>query len=381
MKYFIFFQFKDIIDLGDSMKIVGTIVEYNPLHNGHIYAINEIKRLSQADVLVAVMSGNFTMRGELSIFDKFEKTKQALQAGIDLVIELPFVLAVQNADLFAQNAIGLLHLAQVNEIWIGSESNNPKIYEESYQKWKNPASQEKIKDLLKLGKSYKEATASIINLPSNDLLGFSYFKAIKESNLPMTIHTIKRIGSYDSLEPKEYASAYAIRNNLSLMNSYCPTYVHQNLIRDSKLLFSYLKYRILSSSIEELKNIFFVEEGIENKLKDIYQFTTLEDFIEYLSTKRYTKSRIQRMLSYILFHITKKDMEVKKRNILRVLGYSSKGKAYLNQIKKDITILTNIKEGLYSIYDIEIKITKLLDMIYSTSTLKLEQGKPQELDA
>lgn len=361
------------------MKVVGTIVEYNPLHNGHIYALNEIRKQSQADVVIAVLSGNFTMRGDLSIFDKFEKTRQALKAGIDLIIELPFISAVQNADGFAKNAIDLLHLAQVSELWIGSESNHPNLYEECYQKWINPLSQEKIKEALSLGKSYKEATASIIDLPSNDLLGFSYYKAIQEANYPISIHTIKRIGSYDSLEAEKYASAYAIRNNLSLMKNYCPSYVNAKGIRDSKPLFDYLKYKILSSSLEELNAICFVEEGLEHKLKDISLYTSLEEFVEYLSSKRYTKSRIQRMLDYILFNIKKQDM-IYDIDFLRVLGYSNQGKAYLNSIKKDVSIFTNIKEGLHPILDIELKITKLLDMIYSSSTLKEEQGKPQEKD-
>ncbi|MBD5391036.1 nucleotidyltransferase family protein, partial [bacterium] len=325
------------------MKIVGTIVEYNPLHNGHIYAINKIKRLSQADGIVVILSGNFTMRGDLSIFDKFEKTRQCLKAGIDLVIELPFVCAVQNADLFAKNAIYLLHLAQVHEIWIGSESNNPTLYKECYQKWIKPASQEKIKELLALGYSYKEATASIINLPSNDLLGFSYYKAIEEFNYSMKLNTIKRIGNYDSTEAKEYASAYAIRRNLSLLPSYCPPYVDATLIREKDSVFPYLKYKILSSTPTELKEIFFVEEGLENKLKEISNFSSSTDFIDFLATKRYTKSRIQRMLAYILFNITKKDMEDKEINFIRVLGYSSIGKTYLNQIKKNGIIYTNIK--------------------------------------
>lgn len=361
------------------MKIVGTIVEYNPLHNGHIHAINEIKRLSKADVIVAVLSGNFTMRGDLSIFDKFEKTKQALQAGIDLVIELPFVCAVQNADKFAENAVKLLNLAKVSELWIGSESNNPKLYEQSYENWISPASQEKIKEILSLGKSYKEATSTIINLPSNDLLGFSYFKAIKEACYPITIHTIKRIGSYDSLEAKEFASAYAIRNDLSLISTYCPIYVNPDLIRDYNYLFPYLKYKILSSSAEELRQIFFVEEGLEHRVKEVNSYNTINDFIDYLSTRRYTKSRIQRMLSYILCHITKLDLQNKKLDFLRILGFSSSGKSYLNIIKKDISIFTNIKEGIHPILDIELKITKILDTIYLSSTLKEEQGKPQEL--
>lgn len=359
------------------MKVVGTIVEYNPLHNGHLYALEKIKKLSQADCVVAILSGNFTMRGDLSIFDKFEKTRQALKAGVDLIIELPFICGVQNADKFAQNAVKLLHLAQVQELWIGSESNDSTLYEKCYEDWINPTSQEKIKTLLSLGKSYKEATASVICLPSNDLLGFSYFKAIKESGYPITVHTIKRIGNYDSLEVKKYASAYAIRNDLSLMNAYCPKYVSPDLIRDNFALFPYLKYEILSSSLMELKEIFFVEEGLENRLKDVQSYSSLKDFICHLSTKRYTQSRIQRMLAYVLFHITKSEMRHIEYDFLRVLGYSEKGRLYLNGIKKDVPIYTNIKEGIHPILDIELKITKLLDLIYSSSMLYEEQGKPQ----
>lgn len=362
------------------MKVVGTIVEYNPLHNGHIHAITEIRKKSQADILIAVLSGNFTMRGDLSLFDKFEKTKQALKASIDLVIELPFVLCVQNGDRFARNAVQQLYLAGAQELWFGSEMNDPTLYSTCYEQWKTLEAQEKIKEQLSCGKSYKEATASIINLPSNDLLGFCYYKAIQELNYPMTLHTIQRIGSYNAVKAQEYASAYAIRQDLSLIKDYCPNFIHPSKIRDSRVLFLYLKYSILACSTSELKDIFLVEEGIENKLKKLQDFQTYEDFVELLSTKRYTKSRIQRMLSYILFHITKQEIQsIMNYSYLRILGYSNVGKAYLNSLKKKTEILTNIKEGIHPALDIELKITKLLDMIYSTSTLYLEQKGPQEI--
>ena len=118
-----------------NLKIVGTIVEYNPLHNGHAYAISKIKSETKADVIIAVMSGDFTMRGELSLFNKFEKTHQSLNIGIDLVIELPFTYTVQNSDLFSEYAVKLLNLAKVDEIWIGSESNNSILYEKYYNTW------------------------------------------------------------------------------------------------------------------------------------------------------------------------------------------------------------------------------------------------------
>ena len=365
-----------------ALKIVGTIVEYNPLHNGHVYAINKIKEESKADVIIAVMSGDFTMRGELSLFNKFEKTDYALKAGIDLIIELPFVYTVHNADNFAKYSVKLLNEAKVDEIWIGSEGNDSSIFEQYYQKWNNPENQKLIKDKLDQGLSYKAASSEIINLPSNDLLGFSYFKAIKELKLDIKLNTIQRIGTgYYDEAPNIYASAYAIRKNHSLIKDYCPSYLNISNIRNEQLLFDYLKYRILSSSTMELKNIFLVDEGLENKLNSINNYQSYDDFVASLTNKRYTKSRIQRMLAYILFNIDKDTMQQilnDENTHIRVLGYSNKGLNYLRTIKKQTTIYTNIKNEYNQVLDITLKISKILDHIYNTNQAKLEAKRPIE---
>ena len=106
------------------MKTVGIIVEYNPLHNGHLYHIEETRRLSGCDTLICVMSGNFTQRGEPAIIDKFTRTKMAINNGVDLVIELPFVFTVQNADIFAQTSVSILNHLDVDEVYFGSETGD-----------------------------------------------------------------------------------------------------------------------------------------------------------------------------------------------------------------------------------------------------------------
>ena len=111
------------------MKITGVIAEYNPLHNGHVYHFNNIK----SDLKILVMSSSFTMRGDLSLFNKFEKTKQALELGYDLVIELPFVYTLQRADIYAKNNIDILNLCNIDEIVIGSEENDVNKYEKYYK--------------------------------------------------------------------------------------------------------------------------------------------------------------------------------------------------------------------------------------------------------
>lgn len=364
------------------MKVVGVIVEYNPLHNGHVYHINKIKELSNADIIIAVMSSSITMRGDLSLFNKFEKTRQALNNNIDIVIELPLALSMHKADIFGLNAVKLLSLAKVDEIWIGSEQNDTSIYEKAYEAFNNNVSI--IEEKLKEGLSYKEITNNIYSLLSNDLLGYSYFKAIKDNNFDIQLKTIKRINSnYLDKNPTDsnISSALAIRNNIDTLNKYTPEYVYLNKdkIIDENKIFDFLKYKILSSKIESLKELFFVDEGLENKLKEIINFNDLNEFIKYLTTKRYTSTRIKRMLMYVLFNITKNDMNdalSEDINYIRVLGFSNNGKSYLSKIKKDINIYTNIKEGISKILDIELKVSKILDIIYSSNLLINEQKAP-----
>ncbi len=367
------------------MKIIGVIIEYNPLHNGHIYHIEQIKKEAKPDLIIAVLSSNLTMRGDLSLYDKFTKTKQALQNHIDIVIELPLILSMQKADIFAENAVHLLHLAKVNEIWIGSETNSIETYKKAYQALEH--NQTYIQQQVDKGLSYKSVTYSIYPLKDNDILGYSYYKAIQKSAYPIQLKTILRKNSaYCDSTPTDthIASALAIRNNLHLLETYTPSYVFEqkDKIRNEEAIFPYLKYQILSHSPQELKTIFFVDEGLENKLKDIYSFSSLSEFIQHLTTSRYTSTRIKRMLMYILFHIDKQQINsISKKDIsfLRILGYSQKGRTYLSELKKDVPIYTNIKEGLSPILDIEWKVTKILDMIYHTDTLKCEQGAPVQL--
>lgn len=364
------------------MKIVGVIVEYNPLHNGHVHHINKIKELANADLIIAVLSGSFTMRGDLSLFDKFTKAQQALQNNIDVIIELPATLCIQKADIFANNAVMLLNLLNVNEIWIGSEQNDTSIYEQCYKELKDK--DEYIKNKLKEGLSYKEITNNLFPLLSNDLLGYSYYKAIKENNLNIELKTIQRINSnYLDKTPtsSNITSALSIRNDLTILKDYSPEYVYNNsdLILDENKLFDLLKYKILSSNVSDLKNIFFVDEGLENKLKEISSFYNLNDFIKHLTTKRYTSTRIKRMLIYVLLNITKNEMnEISSSNIdfVRILGYSSIGKKLLSSIKKQIKIYTNIKEGINKILDLEIRISKILDSVYNLDLLSKEQKAP-----
>jgi len=355
------------------LRITGIIAEYNPLHNGHVYHFSNIN----SDLKILIISSSFTMRGDLSIFDKFTKTKQALDLGYDLVIELPFVYTLERADIYANNNIKFLNLCNINEILIGSEENNISLYEKYYKEFM----QDKIN--LSDGISYKVSSLNQLPFKSNDILGFFYYKSIKDNKYNIDLKTIKREGNdyLDSLLSNNYSSAKSIRLNLSKMNEYCPSFVakDKDKILDEAKLFKYLKYEILNKSTSELKEIFLVDEGLENKIKDVYKYDSLKDFISSLVSKRYTETRIKRMLDYILFNIKKKNINEiyeKEINFIRVLGFNNKGKEYLNSLKKNVNIYTNIKEGINDIFDIELKISKILDNIYDINLLKNEQSSP-----
>lgn len=358
------------------MKIVGTICEYNPFHNGHYYQLQEIRRISKCDVLVVVLSTYFTMRGELSLHSPFEKANYALH-GADLVIALPAILACNSADKFAKYAIRELAKIGVSEIYFGSEENDISLYEKTDKIYLD--AEERIRNNVKNGQSYKKATADSITLKSNDLLGYCYYKAIKEIGYPIEVKTIKRIGDEHGTllaNNQIYTSSSAIRNNLSLIETHCPNFVDNKNLLDPEKLFSYFKFLMEDLSSESFSNLSFISEGIENLIiKKIKTANSLTELITIATTSRYTKSRIRRSIFHLLFLVKKFDDSYP---FTRVLGYTKNGRDYLSKIKKQINLVTNIKEGLDVCLDYELKIAKILDLIYNTSNLKYEQSKPVE---
>lgn len=360
------------------MKVVGTICEYNPFHNGHLYHLQKIKEISKCDILVVVLSTYFTMRGELSIHSPFDKTKYALSEA-DIVISLPSILAVNSADKFAFYAVRELNKIGVTELYFGSETNDTAIYKK-YEEIFN-SNQNIVKEELKKGESYKKATSKLYNLMSNDLLGFAYYKAIKDNNYKIEIKTIKRIGDIHGVsEPIDlnYTSSSAIRKNLNLIDKYSPSFVDKTNILDSSKLFTYFKFLLINLNNKEFSNLNFLSEGIENLIiKNIYSSHSFIELIDKTTNKRYTSSRIRRAIFNMLFLVNKFDDNYQ---YTRVLGYSSNGKKYLNLNKKKLNILTNIKENICYVLDSELKIAKVLDNVYNTNFLSLEQSKPQTIE-
>ena len=369
------------------MKKIGIIVEYNPLHNGHLYHFNQIPKNAD-DIVIAVMSSSLVNRGEISVFNKFDKTALALEMGVDLIIELPSIYTIQSGEIFAREAINILNYAGVEEIYIGSESNDTNIYEAYYKALNSNEYNNYLKESLNEGYSYKSSSQLAFKrcgldlLLPNDSLGLFYYKAIHDSGYNIKLNTIKRTNDYSNpFSTDTISSATSIRLNPSSIKNQVPSYVYnlysQKGFLTTDKIFNYLKMNIYNL---DLSKIFLIDEGFENTLKEIYKYTSYDSFLSSINTKRYSIARISRIMMAILFNIKKSDVDIIDKNIsfIRVLGYSTKGKEYLNSIKHDIKIFTNIKEGINDILDIEIKIWKILDIIYNLNLLALEQKGPIE---
>lgn len=320
------------------MKVAGIIVEYNPFHNGHEYHIQKTKEITQCDVLIAVMSGNFVQRGEPAILDKWQRAKVAVEHGVDIVIELPYIYATQSATNFAKGAVQLLNIAQVNDIVFGSETNNLEELQEMAESCINA---DNLKESLRSGHSFPKAYGLLAKeMGPNDILGVSYLKELQ--NTPITPHTIQRTVHYhDEQLYNEIASASAIRKALSeqkaIGNTTCMhELLHQGSIVTLKDFYPYLRLLLSTLPPTTIASLFLVSEGIENHLiKQAQCSATFEEFLENAITRRYTASRIRRCCLQLLNHISKEDVKnLPALDTLRVLAFNNTGREYLKHLQK-----------------------------------------------
>ena len=349
------------------MKSVGIICEYNPFHNGHLYHLNKIKEMFKDYTIILVMSGNFTQRGDTSIINKWDKTEIALNNGIDLVIELPFVFASQGADIFSKGAIEILNYLNTEYLIFGSECNDIELLKNiASTSINNKEYDLLVKEYLDKGINYPSALSKALEKicnykieSPNDLLGLCYIKEIIKLKSNIKPICIKRTNDYNSLElDKDIVSASSIRNALKKnknIKNYVPIITYNYLKKDlffNENYYNLLKYKILSC--KDLSIYQTVDEGIEGRIKKyILKSKSLEELIMNVKTKRYTYNKLNRMFTHILCDFTKEEAKKYKKNeYIRVLGFNENGKKYLNKIKKNINIpiITNfIKNDLLNL--------------------------------
>lgn len=364
------------------MERIGIICEYNPFHNGHLYHIKKIKSLYPDSLLILVLNGYFLERGEVSLVSKEEKTKIALEFGIDLVLELPTLYGTQSADVFASTAITILNHFKVEKLIFGSELNDIETLKKIVTEIENPNYQNKVKELLKQGLNYPTALSKGISFDfnfnnPNDLLAISYLKAIRKMQFSITPISIKRTSSYHDLESKEsIISASNIRNKFfhhEDIFSYLPKISHEALLSfPQELYFKLLKNKILTTP--HLEEFLTVDEGIENRLvEQMKNSYSLEEFIKNVKTKRYTYNKINRMCIHILLGIRKSD-NMKELSYIKILGFNKRGKEYLHKIKEEIKIPTQVDKNSIQ-YKIEINASILYDLLFAIDAYLFEIKK------
>ena len=358
-------------------KVLGIIAEYNPFHNGHLYHLENAKSKTESDYVVAIISGNFTQRGDTSIVNKWEKAKMALNSGVDLVIELPTIYSISSAENFANGAIKIFNdMGIVNYISFGMEAEDITIlnnianvlYDEP-KEYKDILKNE-LKDGITYAKGMEIAVCKYLKddkykdvlSGSNNILAIEYLKSLKRLKSTIIPVGIKREKVFYNSRRivDDYASATGIRyllekrqiEDISKLVPYNTFNILIDNIRNGKYninLNNFSKevmYKLRSMDIKDIANLPEVSEGLEYLIKETSENTNnIVELIENIKTKRYTQNRIQRILLYALLDIKKADMEMSKKvkTYIRVLGFNENGQKLLSEISKKNNVITSVK--------------------------------------
>lgn len=327
------------------MRSCGIVTEYNPFHNGHAYHIEQARRVSGCDALIAVMSGNFVQRGECAIVDKWTRAKAAIQAGCDLVIELPYPYVVQRSDIFAKQAVDLLRLAGADTLVFGSETTDMKqlyrLADTSYEQYIQHR-----KSGISMAKTLEMVHGRVA---SNDILGMAYLRALRNSGIqPIAIQRTN--GYHDADIIHEISSATAIRLAVKEGNSIAHTTPMAADLRESVFMedyYPYLQTLLLSTSAAELKKRFLVDEGMEHMLQsNARKHMEYTSFLQACISQRYPRSSIQRSLTHILTHTDKQEIDnLPPCTFLRILAFNNTGRTCLRELKqKEIAIASSFHQ-------------------------------------
>ena len=361
-------------------KVVGIVAEYNPFHNGHKYQIEKIREKYKDATIVVVCSSSFTQRGDTSILNKFDKAKVALNNGVNLVVELPYVYSTQSSDVFASAAIKILNYLKVDTICFGTERDSiGDIKKCAITQLDEPKYNEIVREELELGVNYptalNKALKKLIDIEitePNDLLALSYVKEIIKNQYNIEIFNIKRTNDFHDIDSNEMiVSASNIRNklinNIDIKDK-VPSDVYKILknIKFNDKYFEFLKYKINSEN--DLEKYLDVDEGLSTRIRNsIYKSNSVDELILNIKTKRYTYNKISRMLNHILCSFTKYERdEVKDIEYIRVLGFDSTGQKHLNSIKDNMDIkILNKFDTSYKALEIEKRVSGIYSMIIS----------------
>ena len=336
--------------------ITGIICEFNPFHKGHKYLFNEVKK-DNNDRIICVMSGNLVQRGEFAVYDKFQRAKTAVKNGADLVVELPCAYSTLSAEGFAKAGVTLLEkMNVVEQIAFGCECDDKNELERVANEIidKN----DDILAELKKGVSYPVARRNVINSAildtPNNILAIEYIKATSLPFLP-----VKRIGKGHDTDDINY-SASAIRSTLSLDN-----------ISSMKNCELAILSKLRTMTSDDFLKFDDVSEGLENRIVDAVKISTsLDELYENIKSKRYTHSRIRRIILRAYMGITKN--QPSSPPYIRILAFNDKGRELLAQIKKRSNLpiisryndVSNLDAPAKELFELECKVTDLYNLGY-----------------
>ncbi len=358
------------------------ICEYNPFHNGHKYMLSKM-RDDGCDAIIAVMSGSFTQRGDVALSSKFSRTKEALRNGADSVIELPCVWAVSSAERFARGGCDIIKAAGcVDRVYFGSECGDVQMLKAAADATRDKKVNEKLQSLMTQGEYYPKALqkavedvfgrelADVLSSPNNTL-GIEYIKALTDSDIEL--RTIKRTGvDHDSTHTTDtIASASKIRDMIKNNEEFSP-FVPEGFEEENPAFFEYgeraLLYKLRELEIEDIKEIPDVSEGLENRILSAAKaHNSIEKILHEIKTKRYTHSRLRRILTCALLGINKEHY-AQGVPYIRILGFNSHAEQLLKEIhsKASLPLVLNVakdieklSEEAAKILSIDIKATDL----------------------
>ena len=345
-------------------RIIGIITEYNPFHNGHLYQIQQVKKQFPDAPLVIAMSGNFLQRGEPAIIDKWHRAAECLSNGADLVMELPLMAAVQPADRFAYYGVWTLAQMGVTDLFFGAEHATFDFMHDAQKAMEITGNFNKYHE--SFAKTYQQVIAEKVGHQvdqPNDLLGLAYAKANLKLKAGISLHPIQRKNAnYHDIELNDagtIASASAIREALHHQNQDFEKFVPHQTAQDLKAqslvswddFWIHLKMELLTHSPQELEKIYGMAEGIQYRMIAMVQRSEFagdfDSWIKAAKSKRFTYTRLSRLATMTLLHITWDDVaSFEAQPYLRVLGFSKKGQAVLHAAKKscDHPIITNVSQ-------------------------------------
>lgn len=361
------------------MKIVGLITEYNPFHAGHLYHMQQARELTGADYCVVLMSGSFVQRGEPAIFDKYRRTKAALLAGADLVLEMPVAFSTASAHEFAAYGVALLSAIGVDAVVFGSECGQIEFLKQAASALNHESAefQERLRKGLKAGLTYPQARAKALEMEDtwasvltspNNILGIEYLRAAEDLHSPMEFYTISRKGSgyhEDTLADANFPSASAIRgiirNSLSkdkylldILASHLPAVTHPAYTGAVPVFVDDFS-ELLNAAVLQMQATFSIAdlspELAARLAKPPYFPLSFEERIQALKTRQLTYTRVSRALLHLVLGMREEDISRWKDEgyalYARILGFRRQSSPLLSCLhkKSSIPLITKMADA------------------------------------